>query len=617
MKPRPSPFVILALPACVLASAGAQESPGPSAATGSVASQAPAQSASISGVRYELTFNTETAARRRVAVRMTFTVSGTAPVLLSFPTWTPGAYEVSNFARNVVGFAATQDDRPLDWDKLDHDTWRIRPAGGGSMKVRFDYGAESLDNAMAWSADDFLLVNGTNVFPYAEGRPLDFSAEVAVQTETGWQVATGMAPAGRPGTYTAANYHDLVDMPLFVGRMDLDSQRVDGKMHRLATYPAGQLTGSARATLWRQIHAMVPPMSTVFGETPFDTYWTLIMFTPEYPGGSALEHQNSHVGIYHPGFIGQPELPSITAHEIFHAWNVKRLRPVEMVPYDYSRPQPTTLLWVSEGITDYYADVALVRGGVITEDEFYAAGANKIETVAGTSPTALEDASLSTWIGPRDGSGYVYYPKGSLAGLLLDVLIRDASDNAASLDQVLRDLYQATFKRGKGFTVEDFWQAASRVARGRSFAEFAERYVDGREPFPYRETLALAGMVFRADSSRVPRLGVNTQNDTAGVRIMAVAPGGAADQAGIQRGDILLRVGDVRVAGNEFGEEFRARYGSVREGAPVSILIRRGADTLTLTGQLRFDTVVSYAIEADPAAGDKARRIREGILTGR
>ena len=572
---------------------------------------------SAAAVRYELTFDAETAARRQVAVRMTFPVTGTDPVLLSFPTWTPGAYEISNFARNVLNFSATQDGRPLQWDKLDYDTWRVRPAATGSASVSFDYAAEALDNAMAWSADDFLLVNGTNVLPFFDGRPLEFAAEVVVHTDPGWLVATGMTPAGGAGTYRVTSYHDLVDMPLFIGRIDLDSAQVDGTWHRLATYPARQFTGLMRARFWDQLKAMMPPMRSVFGETPWQTYTTLIVFQASYPGASALEHQNSHVGLYNTGFIGHPAFPSITAHEIFHAWNVKRLRPADMMPYDYTRAQPTTLLWVSEGITDYYADLALVRGGVITEDEFYGTTVEKIQNVAEATVVALEDASLSTWISPRDGSSYLYYPKGSLAGVLVDVLIRDGSDNRASLDDVMRELYQTTFKRGHGFTTDEFWQAASRAAGGRPFAEFASRYVDGREPFPYRETLALAGMSFTADSTRVPRLGVTTVGDSASVRVTQVVPGGAAAQAGLRAGDRLLRVGNVQVLGEDFGAEFRARYGSARDGAPLSYIVRRGNETLTLTGQLRFDAVVSYKLSADAQASAKARRIREGILKGR
>ena len=128
-----------------------------------------------------------------------------------------------------------------------------------------------------------------------------------------------------------------------------------------------------------------------------------------------------------------------------------------MVPYDYHQAQPTPWLWVSEGITDDYADLARVRGGIIDSTQFMGLTANKANTVDMTLPTALEDASLSTWIHPEDGSGYIYYPKGSLAGLLLDIQIRDASDNARSLDDVMRKLYQNTYKKGRGFTAADFW----------------------------------------------------------------------------------------------------------------------------------------------------------------
>ena len=143
-----------------------------------------------------------------------------------------------------------------------------------------------------------------------------------------------------------------------------------------------------------------------------------------YGGASGLEHQNSHVDIFAPPYIGSEFQPSLYAHEIFHAWNVKRLRPSEMWPYKYSHPQPTPWLWVSEGITDYYADLAEVRGGVVDEKGFYALTAEKINEVMNAAPIALEDASLNAWTHPVDGTEYIYYPKGSLAGLLLDIMSR-------------------------------------------------------------------------------------------------------------------------------------------------------------------------------------------------
>ena len=581
-----------------------------------VTPQASLQSAPISNIRYDLTFDSAAASQRTIKVAMSFDVGGPGPVVLSLPAWTPGAYEISNFARWVVGFTANGDNAPLTWDKLDFDTWRVQPGRAKSVTVRFHYFADSLDNAIAWTRPDFGFFNGTNVLFYPEGQGFNFPAVVNIKTEDSWHIATGMKPTGVRGAYTASNYHDLVDMPFFVGRVDYDSMQVAGRWTRLATYPAGALTGTTREQFWQQIAKMIPPQVAVFQEIPWDTYTNLLIFARNYGGGSALEHGNSHVGIYNPQFIGTPLLASITAHEIFHAWNVKRLRPAEMVPYDYDEPQPTTWLWVSEGITDYYADLSLSRGGIIDSAQFMAEMAANAGTVAAAPPTALEDASLSTWIHPIDGSGYLYYPKGSLAGFLLDILIRDGSDNARSLDDVMRQLYQTTHKKGLGFSGTDWWPAVSKAAGGRSFADFNARYIDGREPFPFEQVLPLAGMRVAADTVRDPRLGISSIADSSGIVINGVIPGGPAEAAGVRPGDRLLAIGELLVTDPDFGPAFRARFGK-EEGAPLPIKVRRGTDTLTLSGKVVLVTRVERRFEADPGATEKAVRIRNGILKGR
>jgi len=585
------------------------------AAAPAAAAQA-AASAPISNVRYEVTYNAATARDRSLHVAMTFDAASSAPVLLSLPIWTPGAYEVSNFAHWVSGFDATARGAPLRWDKVDPDTWRVRPTGAGPVTVSFEYLADSLDNAMAWSRPDFAFFNGTNVFLYPEGRSLAFPATVTVRTEPGWRVATSMRVRPGTNTYGEGNYHDLVDMPFFVGRFDLDSTRVAGKWHRLATYPAGALADSARAAVWQAIARMAPAEAAVFNDAPWPDYTTMMVFPEAYPGGSALEHSRSHLGIYTPQLIGNPVLVDITAHEMFHSWNVKRLRPADMWPYAYDRAQPTPWLWVSEGITDYYAPLAITRGGVVPESYLWENLSGKMQNVDDVPAVALEDASLSTWIHPQDNTGYVYYPKGALAGFLLDVMIRDASDNRRSLDTVMRELYQTTYQRGRGFTPAEWWGAVSRAAGGRSFADFAARYVDGRDPFPYAQVLPLAGLRLQVDTSRVPRLGVNTQGDSTAVRVTGLVAGGVAERAGIQVGDQILRIGEVAVTDPDFGPAYRARYGTAAEGTPIAIVVRRGGQEVTLNGAVHFVTVTQTSIAPDPNASAKAVRIRNGIARG-
>ncbi len=573
------------------------------------AAQVPApRSAPISDIRYEVTFNRETAHARRLKVTMTFTATGATPVLLSLPAWTPGAYEITDFAKWVSAFTPTRNGQPLSWDKLDYDTWRVRTGGPGPVSVTFDVRADSLDNAMSWSRDDFAFFNGTNLFLYAEGQPLTFPATVTIRTEDDWLVATGMTPAGRR-TYREGNFHDLVDMPFFVGRFDYDSSTVEGINVRFATYPAGSLAGQARTDTWERIRRMWPPMLAVFRDRPFQHYDILQVADSSYQGASGLEHQNSHMDVITPLALGNPFLDGLYAHEIIHAWNVKRLRPDDLWPYRYDRPQPTTWLWVSEGITDYYADLTLVRSGLVSPEAFYATTTGKVQNVDANPPVALEDASLSTWIHPTDGTGYLYYDKGSLAGLLLDIMIRDASNNRQSLDDVMRSVYASAYQRGRGFTGAEWWAAVSKAAGGKSFEDVNRRYIDGREAYPWEQVLPLAGMRLVRD----PRLGVQTMPDSNGIRLETVFPGGAAAAAGLRAGDYLLKVGDVEVKDPNFGEEFRQLYAG-KAGAPLAIVVRRGTETLTVQSKVELAGV---RVAADPQAGEKAVRIREGILTGK
>jgi predicted metalloprotease with PDZ domain len=301
-------------------------------------------------------------------------------------------------------------------------------------------------------------------------------------------------------------------------------------------------------------------------------------------------------------------------HEIFHSWNVKRLRPLDMWPYVYSRPMPTPWLWVSEGITDYYADLAEARGGVIDQAGFFKLTADKINEVNGLVPVALEDASLNTWVHPVDGTGYVYYPKGSLAGFMLDIMIRDATDNAKSLDTVMRELYTGAYKQGKGFTSDDWWNAVSRAANGQSFADFYAKYIDGREAYPWDDLLPKAGI--KPVWERAPRMGVYSQQSPAGVAVTSLEPGGSAELAGVKVGDLLVTIGEIPVDDQNFGARFRLRYGSAAEGSALPIVVLRAGQRVTLNGKVMFANT-GMRLEADAAASVKAKRILQGILTGK
>lgn len=571
-------------------------------------------SAPISDVRYELTVDSAAVGSQNLGVVMAFTVRDTAPVLLSLPAWSPGHYVLLWFARRVSHFGAEQYGAPLDWGQVDFQTWRIVPRAAGRVRVSFLYLANTIDRAVAWTRPDFSFFNGTNVFLYPAGRGFDWSATVTIHTEPSWRIATGLAPGSAPDVFTAGNYHDLTDMPTFVGRFDLDSTLIADRWIRLAWYPAGSLTPARRDRTFGWLRRIVPAEVAVFDDAPFRNY-TVFQVSDSVVNGGGLEHQSSQMDEVTTGQLDSPGLPGLYAHEFFHAWNVKRLRPADLVPYRYDDAQQTRWLWVSEGVTSYYGALAQVRGGIIDSAGFFADIVNTIASVMSAPPTALGDASLGSWISPTDGSGGLYYPKGELAGFLLDVLIRDASDNRHSLDHVMRDLYVSTYRRGRGFTAAEWWAAVERNAGGRSFAEFARRYVDGREAFPYDSVLPLAGLRLAADSVFEPRLGISEQADSGEALVTDVNQAGAAAAAGIQVGDRIVSIGEVRVSDDVSFEAFRGRYaGTTLTSLPL--VVRRAGQLLTVQAPVRLFPRARVRVVPDPTASPKAARIRHGIVNG-
>jgi len=571
----------------------------------------------VQKIEYQVTFDSATAESRTIRVGMSFTTSGSGNVLLSLPEWTPGAYEVGNFARFVNEFGATGENSQLEWDKTDKDTWRVRVPRAGKVQVSFEYKADSLDNANSWAKSNFAFFNGTNLFLYPEGTGMDFSATVSVKTNPAWKVATGMKMTST-NTFAASNYHDLVDMPFFVGEFDIDSTMIAGKTFRFASYPAGSITPIVRTGIFQQLQKIVPYQAMVFGDVPWDSYTVFQVTDSEFSLGAAsgLEHQNSHLDIISPVVLGNPILASLYSHEVFHAWNVKRLRPADMTPYQYDREQPTPLLWISEGVTDYYADLSQVRGKTITPRGFYGTTTEKIDHISETVPVSLEDASVSTWIKPVNGTEDIYYDKGSVAGLLLDIMIRDASDNKRSLDTVMRDLYESTYKKGKGFTNDEWWSAISRAAGGKSFADFEKRYIDGREPFPYDSILPLGGLKLFVERTVKPSLGVQVSEDEEGLRIVQVVVSGPGATAGVKLGDYLVKVGGLDAADPGFQEKFNAKYAGMAPGGTIPIEIKRGTQRLTLNAPVRFTTTETRRLIEVTNASPKAVRVRDGLLNG-
>ena len=570
-------------------------------------------------VRYEVSVT-----KGEFHVSADFPAGGKDTLLLSLPAWSPGNYEIQNYARFVHGFhAKNANAQPLYWDRVDKDTWRVATGRSDRVTVEFDYSSEMIDLSVAHVAPDFAQFLGTNLFLFEEGqwsRP----AEVRFNVPAGWQVTTALkGPTG--SVYRAGDYHELADAMTFLGRYSLDSLQADGKWIRIAVWPAADYTPAVARNLRNGLSKMAPVQNKIMGEAPYDVYtvfFNVIHGPIDFGGG--LEHSASQYDIMPAlafadpsGTLGDFMYP-LLSHEFFHLWNVKRIRPAEMWPYDYHGEQYTPLLWWSEGVTDYYADLTNLRSGLWTPDQFLGNAVTDITQVEDTpEPWSVEDGSEATWIHELYiNSSQLYYPKGSLLGFLLDISIRDATDNAHNLDQVMRALYTRYYRQNKGFLTADLLSEL-RTAGMPEVDAFYRRYVDGRDSLPYETVFAKAGLVFHREIATNPFVGVSANPaPNGGVVVQAVTPGSSAETAGVQPGDVLTSIGGIAVtADQDWGGPFRSRYRG-KAGQPLTITVQREGRTLTLNTTVQERTASTITLTRAPNPTPKQTRIWQGLASG-
>ena len=577
-------------------------------------------------VRYEVAL---TAAARQFHVSAEFPAAGKDTLFVSLPAWSPGSYEIQNYARYVFGFTAKNPGgQALRWDRGDKDTWRIVTGGAERVTAEFNFAADTIDLSIARSVENFAQFLGTNLFLFEEGQ-LGRPAEVRFAVPAGWQVTTALkGPVN--GVYRAADYHELADAMTFLGRFSLDSLQAGGKWIRIAVWPAANYTAAVARNLRNGISRMAPVQNRIMGEAPFDVYTVFynVIHEPINFGGG-LEHSYSQYDILPALAFAEPGgtlggfMYPLLAHEFFHLWNVKRIRPAELWPYDYDEEQYTPLLWWSEGVTDYFADVTNLRAGLWSPDQFLENARSNIDQVEQIpEPWSAEDGSAATWVHEvHINSSQLYYPKGSLLGFLLDISIRDATDNAHSLDEVIRGLYTRHYRQNKGFTTADVLNEL-RAAGMPDVEGFYRRYIDGRDSLPYDAVFPKAGIAVNRQSITTPFFGVSVGPPQGrALPVVAVTPGSTADEAGLQPGDQVNRIGNIAVTPeSDWGAAYRTQYRG-KAGQPVAIsILRTGPDNvlrgMILNGTVRERTISRISLSRVPNPSPKQLRIWQGIATG-
>jgi predicted metalloprotease with PDZ domain len=537
---------------------------------------------------------------------------------ISLPTWTPGWYTVENYAKNILRFTISDDKGARLLHTMPRkQTWRVETKGLDRIKVDFDYRADILALNQARIANDFAFFTGIELFVMAEGHR-DGPSAVRFEVPAGWKIISALKETPDPKTFTAPDYDTLVDAPTQMGNFDVTKFEVEGKPHYFLATPAGRFAKDKAEKFTDLLARTARSQSAIFGGLPYDKYVYFYFFLrPESNAGGALEHLNSHVAFAPPSEMATPDMMIGTAsHEFFHLWNVKRVRPKEMWPYDYSRENETPLLWVSEGFTNYYGAIALYRAGLRTRAQFLQSVEGAISGVEGNEARKYispANASSSTWLGYDTpvAFGISYYTQGQNLGALLDLSILHDTAGKSGLDDVMRALYRDYYQKGKGFSTEDMISIINNLTK-RDYKDFYRRYVWGVEVPPYDMILGYAGYKVAQATSREPDIGVDaTVALGGGIEVTRVHPGTTAVTAGLMAGDLLVSFDDVEV---------RRGLGAVRErlvqkmGQSVKIVVNRGGENKSLEMEVMGREQPDYKITEMPQPTPDQLKVRESWL---
>lgn len=520
----------------------------------------------------------------RFAVELRIPSTPAEPLLLSLPAWIPGSYLIRDFARNILGIEAIDEEGPLALEKLNKQTWRLMPRGE-AIRVRMEVHAGDLSVRGAHLDDSHGYFNGATLFLRVAGRD-QAPCQVEIRRPAGddyahWRLATSLNPReAEPfgfGLYEADDYEDLIDHPVEMGAFSLIPFRVLGIPHWLS------LTGRHRADesrLQRDLPRICATHAALFGELPLDRYLFLTQVTADGYGG--LEHGYStsllcaRDDLPGEGMVkptpGYTRFLGLCSHEYFHLWHVKRIRPQAFVGAGLEQEVHTRLLWVFEGITAYYDELALVRSGCIEETGYLALLAETISRVLRTPGRLLQtlaESSFDAWTKfyrPDENSPNAivsYYAKGALVALALDLLIRRETAGAQSLDDVMRALWERHGRTGIGLEERGLEALAAEVT-GLTLGPFFRLALDSTEDLDLAGPLAEMGIGMRlrgarhakdlgglasgdADTPVPPALGLRLRPDGSEPQIAHVLTDGPALAAGLAPGDILVALDGLRV----------------------------------------------------------------------
>jgi predicted metalloprotease with PDZ domain len=556
-------------------------------------------------------------------------------VLFSMPAWIPGSYLLRDFARHVAVVRARRDGQSVAVTKLDSATWSC-PAGGGHLVVELEIFAFDLSVRGAYLDDRRGFFNGTCLFPWVHGRteqPLRMIIdEPDLSYCEGWRVATAMTALEVDecgfGIYEAEDYDELVDHPVEIGSFDRQDFTAGGVRHHLV------VAGHQEADFDRLTTDLIQLCDTqidFFGRpAPVNDYWFLGLATANGYGG--LEHRASSSLIFSrddlpavgrsDGAQDYRRLLGLFSHEYFHAWLIKRIRPAAFTPYEFQRRNYTRLLWLFEGFTTYYQNLLLLRADLLGVPEYLdllSETLTRVYQTPGRFSQSAADSSFDAWdklykpTADSANAGISYYAKGAVVALGLDLNIRLQTEGRASLDDVVRLMWEQYGVSGSSGLAEHGFEALLRQATGEDFTLLLDQLVNGSEDPPLADWLAQFGVTMNFEPRQLDlnrttdgvELGLSVTNESGVIRARQVTAGGTAEMAGVAPGDEVIAINGLRVRSAKLGP-LLARS---EAGDAVSLILTRGDEVIEREGMLQPAAMHKCTLkEAETSDADSTRR---------
>lgn len=547
---------------------------------------------------------------------------------IKMPVWTPGSYLIREFEKNTEGFTAKNGKNDqLAAQKINKNTWRVHTLNSNEVRISYRVYAFEISVRTSFIDASHAFLSPAGIFMYIDGL-IDHPATVTIKPDERWsKISTGLEAAAGTNTFYAADFDILYDSPIEVGNQDVFEFTAAGVKHEVAMYGGGNYD---RERLKRDMAKIVEEETKIFGENPNKRY---VFIVQNYLSGSGggIEHLNSTVlGAPRYGYgseSGYKAFLGLAAHEYFHLWNVKRLRPKALGPFDYDNENYTTNLWIAEGFTSYFDNMVMQRAGFNTPEKYLetlAATINGVENQPGSKFQSVSEASFDAWINyyrPNENSrnsGISYYDKGALIALLFDLEIINATQGRKGLDDLMKAMYDEYYKKEKrGYTDAEFKAMAEEMA-GKSLDKLYSDYINGTGAIDYNDYLKYAGMrlVDENAGSKTAYLGIAATSRDGKIFITNVSRGSAAWKYGLNTNDELIGIDNQRISNvaDPNTSDINRIVAGKKAGDKITVIISRDGILQSIEVTLGANPNVRYHFENTPNVSQAQLTVRKKWL---